>query len=271
MEQTFKVKNLKNILNESSNEFKPKIGDKVESENTKNNKKAYTDAKNDSGVVEEPKKTTKPEKIDHNKATTDYKFDTDPGKKYKERVHAQAKGYTSSLEEDNGIEKVGEFNDDFYQAAKKSDKEYSDNKKNFNKTGLQSRELPDNVFDKENMYENKKMKVVRFKNTEFLTEEHMISKIPSEMKNEGQVFKMVDKKGNTYIVEWKKDEYKDTTSAIILEHINKQQVTEDIEKMKRLYGFRLTENHKKTTGNERVNESNENFNSTLEKMRKIIK
>ena len=45
MELTYKVSDLKALISESSNEFKAKIGDGVESEDKKNNGKAYTDAK----------------------------------------------------------------------------------------------------------------------------------------------------------------------------------------------------------------------------------
>ena len=45
MEQIISVKALKNLISESSNEFKAKIGPNVESEDKKNNGKAYSDAK----------------------------------------------------------------------------------------------------------------------------------------------------------------------------------------------------------------------------------
>ena len=99
----------------------------------------------------------------------------------------------------------------------------------------------------------------------------MISRIPDEMKTENNVFKMVDKNGNTYIVEWAKDSYKNTSKAVILEHKDDKRVNEAIEKMKSLYGFSHSTNYSKTTGQERINESNDAFASTLEKMRKIIK
>ena len=45
MEQTISVKALKSLISEGSNEFKAKIGPNVESEDKKNNGKAYSDAK----------------------------------------------------------------------------------------------------------------------------------------------------------------------------------------------------------------------------------
>lgn len=271
MERKISVRDIRKAVNENKNEFKPKFGNGVESENKKNNNKAYQDIKKETNAKEVEFKHDLSDKLDGNKTTLDYELDNDPGKEYKKRIHAQAKGYTSTLEQDNNIEKTGEFDDSFYKTIKKANKEMSDNKKEMKKSGLQSREFSDKCFDKENMYENKNIKTVRFKKTSFLTEEHMISKIPDEMKTEGNIFKMADKNDNIYIVEWKKDEYKNSSNAIILEHINNRAVVEELEKMKSLYGFKHSTNYSKTTGQERINESNDAFASTLEKMRQIIK
>ena len=75
----------------------------------------------------------------------------------KKKFQALADGYNSVAEKNNGLEKAAFFdeNDKIYQELKKSGKEYHKNKKAFNKSGLQSREWPDYVFDKEEMYESK--------------------------------------------------------------------------------------------------------------------
>jgi hypothetical protein len=271
MERKISVRDIRKIINEEKNEFKPKFGDGVETENKKNNNKTYKDTKEETGAKEVEIKHDLGDKLDGNKTTLDYELDNDPGQDYRKRVHAQTQGYTSTLEKDNEIEKIGEFDDSFYKAAKKAHEEMSGNKKELKKSGIQAKELSDKWFDKEDIYENKNLKTVRFKKTTFLTEEHMISRIPDEMKTEGNIFKMTDKNENTYIVEWKKDEFKNTSNAIILEHINNKAVNEELEKMKALYGFKHSTNYSKTTGQERINESNDAFASTLEKMRKIIK
>ena len=271
MERVYSVKDLKNIFLEEKNEFKPVFGDGVESTNKKNNDKSYKDSKTRTGAIETPKKKKATREGDRNRTTLDYDFDVDPGKEYKERIHAQAEGYTSKLEKSNKIEKTGEFNDDLYQSSKKTNDELSKHRKTIKKSGLQAKELPDEIFDKKNMYESKTMKTVRFKNTAFLTEEHMISRIPDEMKREGNIFKMKDKNDNTYIVEWKTDAYNKTSNAIILEHINDKKVNETLDRIKELYGFKLSEKYSRTTGQERIYESNDALASTLETMRKIIK
>ena len=61
------------------------------------------------GLSTEAKPTkSKYEKTDYNRTTLDSKFDVEPSKEYKDRVHAQAKGYTSVDAEKNKIEKTGE-------------------------------------------------------------------------------------------------------------------------------------------------------------------
>ena len=55
------------------------------------------------------------------------------------------------------------------------------------------------------VYEDKFTRI-RFKNTSFVTENHMISRIPDEYKINGKKFIMEDKNSNEYLVEWYNDE-----------------------------------------------------------------
>ena len=111
MEVTLKVGDIRALVKESSNEFKAKLGDGVESGNKTNNGKAYKDAKKrakdyDGGLADEVlEKKPKFEKVDDNKTM----LDLNPAgatKEYKDRVKAQVKGYTSVAEMNNGIEKA---------------------------------------------------------------------------------------------------------------------------------------------------------------------
>ena len=209
---------------------------------------------------------------------------------YKKRVHAQVKGYTSEQEMNNGLEKTGDFsdNENIYKEIKKSGKEIHDNTKEMEKSGLQAREWPEEVFKKGEMYEsydgfnmrkmidtiskkekefssvnetiNPNIKTVYFKKTEFLTEGHMLSRIPDEFKKEGEQFKMKDKTGNEYLVEWKNN------TGRIVSHNNKTGFNESIDRMKNLYNYKT--NDTKTTNNSRFNEDNM-FVSTLDNARKI--
>lgn len=294
MVKTYNVGDLRKLVTESS-EFKPKIGDGVESENKKNNGKAYKDAKtraNDyDGGLKADEKKPKYVKSDGNKTTLDYNPEN-VSKEWKDRVHAQAKGYTSTAEMNNGLAKEGDFshNDDIYNGIKDCGKEMHQNEKDFKKTGLRASKLPEKTFDKEEMYESKEgfdmrnlidkfrakslapasvikeektIKTAYFKKTKFLNEEHVLSRVPDEFKNDGQQFKMKDKTGNTYLVEW------NDKGSKILAHSNPKAVNEEFDKIKYLTSYSV--NDTKTGFSDRLNENDESFKAMLDKARKIIK
>lgn len=427
---TMTVGDLKALIQESSNEFKAKLGPGVKDGNEKNNGKAYKDAEKrakdyDGGLADSVKvaKYDKTKEGDDNRTTLDYEVDN-VDQNYKDRIKAQAEGYTSVAEKENGIEKQGDFegNKQIFSgitsdadqwkekmvnarasglAARTYDKEktfkhgdlYESNEglemrniMNRFQTGIQMRSrlnesdnsafyaeedsngktgepgmvrsydigwdnsvenmeheaeeqgisledylrtwwdeagaecpwtwqelgqgygyhgstilrLGDVVFkeiygqlmvdeyepgrmdykeDFENrvrnaqadspqlvgLSENKNVKTAYFKKTTFLTEGHMMSRIPDEFKVEENVFRMKDKTGNEYILEWKNGK------GVILSHNNKQGMNESIDRMKALMGYKANDYYKGTSVKSRLAEENESFTSTLDKARKIIK
>jgi hypothetical protein len=292
MEMIYTVSELKRLVTESSNEFKAVLGPNVESENKKNNGKAYSDAKKrakdyDGGLEKEVgEEKPKYEKNDINKTTLDYKIEG-ASKAYKDRVKAQALGYTSELEKNNGIEKAGDYsdNENIYNGIKDSGKKIHDAEKEYKFTKVQVRDNPKN-YDRKEMYESKDgfdmrnminafranvtptvikehVKTVYFKKTAFLSEDHMKSRIPDEFKKEGEQFKMKDKTGNTYLMEWKNNE------GHIIGHTNKQGMVESLDRMKSMYDYKSQDTN--TTRSYRINEGEQALADTLEKMRKIIK
>lgn len=269
--ETINVGKLRRLVQESSNEFKAKLGDGVESGNKSVNDKAYKDAENISKEhygqeMKEPKKA-KYEKVDGNKTMLDIQPDFEPGDNYKSRVKAQAEGYTSEDEKENGIEKANvEFNNDFYDGAKKAGETMAKNKDNDRHKGIWGGNMSKDSFPKINtIYKESKErpKTIRFKKTEFLTEGHMISRIPDEFKNEGQTFIMEDKVGNRYTVEWSDNR------ANIVSHENKQGFNESLDRMKQLMGYKSSDYFKNSTAAERLNEGNSNFTTTLNNARKM--
>lgn len=292
-EMVLTVKAIKGLVKESSNEFKAKLGPNVESEDRKNNGKAYSDAKKrakdyDGGLADEVgEKKAKYEKQDGNKTTLDYNPEN-ATPEYKKRVHAQVKGYSSEKEMNNGLEKSGDFsdNENIYQGLKDAGEKMQGNEKAFKKTGLQAREMPDNVFNRESMYEskdginmrqminhlsdaeksankpiNENIKTIYYKKTKFITENHMISKIPDDFKQNGMKFNMKDCDGNIYLVEWRNNK------ANVVSHTNKVKLDEEFERMKHLMGYKSSDT--KTTYADRLNENQETFKSTLDKIREI--
>lgn len=298
MEMTYKVSDLKKLIAESSNEFKAVIGAGVESDNKKNNGKAYSDAKKrakdyDGGLKKEEdwaRGDAKYEKTDGNKTTLDYNPEN-VSDDCKKRWKAQAKGYTSEAEMNNGLEKTGDFsdNENIYNGIKKSGKEIHKNIEDFKKTGLQASKMPEKTFEKDEMYESKdgfdmrnlinslrantEMKstikenvsvdTFYFKKKDFLNEANMLSRIPDECKVEGRQFKMKDKSGSEYLVEWHNN------SGKILSHTNKNGMVESVNRMNALAEY--TTKDTKTTNAYRINEGEDAFTSTLDKARRIIK
>lgn len=295
MEQVISVKALKQLISESSNEFKAKIGPNVESEDKKNNGKAYSDAKKrakdfDGGLSKElGEEKAKFEKTDGNKTTIDYTPEN-ASEDYKKRVHAQVKGYTSVAEMENGLEKTGDFsdNENIFQGIKKSGQEMHKNEEDFKASGLQANKMPKKTFVKGEMYESKegvdmrnlintikdasyiqkptlkenlKLKTILFKKTTFLNEEHMSSRIPDDFKKDGEQFKMKDKEGTEYIVEW------NNGAAHVLSYENKTKINETIEKFHNISKYKSIVNEKASMST-KVNE-NTNVNRMLEIMRGI--
>ena len=278
MEQVLTVKAIKGLIKESQQEFKAKIGNGVESGNKTNNGKAYSDAKKrakdfDGGLSDEVgEKKADYKREDFNKTLMDYTPDN-VTPEYKKRVK---KEFVNGDDE----------NEKIYKEFKKSGEEQQKNEKELKKSGLQAREWPDEVFDKGNMYESRDgfdmrkmlnslnekttrkqfneshVKTVLFKKTEFLNEAHMISRIPDDFKKNGTSFKMKDKNGSEYLVEW------DNNKANIIEHINKKGMDESISRMKELFDYRSSDT--KTNYSDRLNENDDKFQETLNKMRKII-
>lgn len=266
----------KKSIKEGANEFKAIIGAGVETENKKNNEKSYKDAEKrakdyDGGLNKE--KTREIDRSDDiNRTTLDY---TPTGKvddKYKKRIKAQAKGYTSELEEKNGIEKNGDFDDDskIYNSLKNNAKERNKAKSDLEHSGIVSSNLPKK--EKNTMYESKTLSPKRlvFKKTTFINEKQVLSRIPEEYKVDGQKIYMKDSKGNEYIVECAKCNYNGRIETTIVNYNNQTILNEKINRMKELFEYDSVKAYGNSNANMRVNES-KNFNDLMNHARQLSK
>ena len=89
----------------------------------------------------------------------------------------------------------------------------------------------------------------------------MISRIPDEFKKEGEQFKMRDKGGNEYLVEWKYN------NAKILSHKDMNAVNESLSRVREMFDY--TTNDSNTTRGYRMNENDESVKEMLDKIKKI--
>lgn len=301
MKTVYKVGDIKSSIAESSKEFKAVLGPNVERDNKEINGKAYSDAKKrakdfDGGLEKEiGEEKADYEKTDANRTTLDYTPEN-ASDEYKKRVKAQAEGYTSELEKNNGIEKLGDYSDNekIYNGIKKSGQAIHRAQSDWKASGLRARELPKDTFEHGEMYEGnskdghemreminllmqntakperkpimegKPVKTIHFKKTAFLTEGHMISKIPDEFKNDGLRFKMKDKFGTTYLVEWHDGK------AEVLSCNNKQKIDESMAKFHHIVDYKGDE-YRNTTVSDRLNEDVDEMSRMLGLMRKLNK
>lgn len=272
---------LKRILEESTSEYKPKIGSKVIRDDAQNNVKAVKDIMKETGViedkVEDTKRDTNPENIyDTNKTTLDVNFAYEPSKDYKERVKAQVHGYASKEHEknsdtDESVDVSG--NEKFYDEQEKKSKGQNKKETDERHAGLKSHNLDKENFKDKTIYanESKKMKKLHFKNTVFLSESQVIKKVPDDYKTDGNRFIMEDKNNNQYLVECKVDDnLVGFTQLTVTKKDTKEQVAEQIKRMQQLFEYKSSDYFKDTTKESRLNED-KNLSELINKVKELEK
>lgn len=260
-------------LNEASSEFKPVYGKDVEKENKKNNSAAYNQVKKDTENYDgglTGRKANKGETVTPamNGGMSDLRYDS-ISKPFKDRVKSQLKGYTSAqAEKAHKGEALGNATINSDESVNSLKKHAEDRKKEYDQSrsdGLVGSQYKDKQKESnETMFESKKISRLSFKNLTFLSEGHMLTKVPDEFKVEGKRFGMKDSSGNEYLVEWH-DKEPDVTKKV-----NMIQVNEEMDKIKKLYSYKRKDYYVTTTPQSRVDE-NTKFSGMLEKARKLMK
>lgn len=264
------VGELRRVIKESTNEFKPVMfGDK---ETKKINDEAYNDIKKetekyDGGVGKKKQNPGGGISATDNKGMHDLTYDN-INKPFMDRTKSQMKGYVSKDAEDK--HKNDEFgnatfdnNGKIYDAAKdhaEAAKQGKDTAAEIGLTGskLNKKDIEDNDST---MYESKKIKRLTFK-TQFISEGHMLSKIPDELKVEGKKFIMKDSADNEYLVEWNSKE------PNVTKKVNMTLVNEQKDRIKQLWDYKSTESLR-TTPSFRIQEGNE-FKDMVDRARKLM-
>lgn len=264
MERLYRIGDLRGKIKESSQEFKPVMGDNVEKDNANINAEAYKEmskaTKNYDGGArnESKKKVTYPDS--DNRGMQDLEYDS-INDAFKERVQSQMKGYVSADAEKK--HKNDDFGNAEFDTIEKMDDHHNrlqKGKLSAKKIGLTSREIDGKEFDNltQNVFEDKKLYQIKFKNTVFITENHMLSKVPDDFKVEGRRFIMKDKNNNEYIVEWGKNP---KVSA-------KTKINEQKNRIHELFNYKRSESN--TTSHVRLSEDAK-INDMLDKTRRLMK
>lgn len=275
LEEYYTIGELLQINEESArNEFKPKFGNGAERNSNNNDKAVKEIIKNASELDKDAHRDDTPVKPrvefpDYNKTTLDVNFEYEPDDAWKDRVEAQVKGYPSVQNmEKNGYDQSLGFdgNENFYKARK----EMSDDRNNLDtierESGLKARIKKDEIdySNKTPFNEAKKIKRLVFKNTTFLSESQVLSKVPEDYRVDENRFYMRDKTGTDYLIECKADPFGYVHMQVV-NKFNKQVINEELEKMKKLAGYKYSDDNKKVdTGKmETMSESISNFREKL--------
>ena len=273
MNQTgYRVGDLKRIIQESAQEFDAKLGAGVKDDNKKNNEKSYKDAQKaahdyDGGLTDDKKKNDLPGKLDGNRTTLDYNPRTEPTQDFKDKVEAQAQGYTSVLEKKNGIEKAAQFDNDgkIAKQFKDASNDINKGKKALEDSGIQGNNLKELNPDKNTLYENMtpKAKRLKFKHTKFLNESQMLSRIPDEYKKDGQRIYMQDAYDNEYIVECSKSENTGLIETNVVSYKNDTVLNEQVSRIQELFDYKSSNDFVPRSSAERINE-NKDFQDIMD-------
>ena len=267
--QRYTISELRNALKESSSEFKPKLGDGVESGNKNNNRKAVKDIQNsvseyDGGIKVVNRQFDKP--ADKNKTTIDVKFnEVQPGKEWEDRVEANVHGFPSVENEKNSEAKKNESldyegNKEFYDWRKKlqDDRTEEDNWKET--AGIAGNKKRPEIF------ENKQtLKRLKFKRSIFENEQKAIAKVPEEYKTDGNRFIMMDAQGTEYLMECTIDKEFGYVKVEAKKRLNEAKSDDELNRMRSLYGYKSSDYFTST------DKSRENVNALHESIESVRK
>jgi hypothetical protein len=269
MERIISVKSLKDVIRESTSEFKPKLGNDVEKDNKKNNKDSYSDNEKrmkdyQKDMKSQMKKPDKSAAGGENRGMDSIIYDS-VDDKFQKRTVSQMKGYADDeAEKKHKNDEFGnaEFNtDEDVKARKEKVEKVVDDKTEMKTSGLVGR-LSDKKEVKKGMKTMYKenIKRLRFKHTWFLGENDMKRYIPDEFKCEGKKFYMVDNHDNEYLVEWNQG------CPEILNHTNKRVISEELSKIEHLMNYNSSNYFTKTTNDIREN-ADKNLTDIMNKTR----
>lgn len=267
--RTYRFGNLREKLRESASEFKPKIGDGVDSTEKAQNRKANQDIENETSAYNKGVKTpggsnkTQSALGVTNRDMSNIIYDGEVGDNFKKNVKAQMAGYTGSLDKElHEDEPLGnasrnpELADELTDKAKEVEKMKND----LSNSG-QITKFPNKDLHQGGVVESTKTSLLKFKHVQFISESHMLSHVPDEYKTEGRRFYMQDCKGNKYLVEWHSEPCVD-------KQLNESAVNSELGRIKELFGY----NGKKTgsTNSIMMNEGRE-VEEMLGRVRSLMK
>lgn len=277
MKEIINVGELRSIIKESSREFKARIGKNVESDNKRNNEQSYKESRKraenfDGATLDKKIKKNKIDRSDDvNRTTLGYTPSNEVSKEYKDRIKAQAKGYTSVEQEKKGSkDHNAEMDDDarIYNSIKDNETKKNKAKSNLAHSGIVSSKMEKK--EKNNMFENKTPKTKRliFKKTVFMNENQMLSRIPEEYKIDGQKIYMKDKVDNEYIVEFSQSKRSGLLETYVIGFNNQRVLNEQVDRIHKLFEYDSAK-AKGNTSSSLKESAKDNFSNMFDTIRKM--
>jgi hypothetical protein len=210
-------------------------------------RKQMSKVRNDADTIEREsglKARIKKDEIDYSNKTSFVNEEV-----YNVQVFTQDKRRTKEFDDKDDAEKYAE-------RTKKDNPNYQ--------VQLNDRKVEDADIKDDDVKESKQIKRIKFKNTTFLDESHVLSKVPEDYKIDENRFYMQDKTGTDYLVECKADPFGYIHMEVV-NKFNKKIINEELEKMKRLAGYKYSDDNKKvdTKKLEDMSESISNFRELL--------
>lgn len=266
-EKIYSGAEFKRLLKEGIPGYKPVIGGNAESKNKKINKEANRESIKNT-KLKNTKEESKPvigrngqsTDLGNNKNMLDLQYVDEPSKEWKDRVKQQVTGEDSNQGNSPTEDSAIEGNKQFYKDAKSASKGVIDNDHIAKTSGLVSKNL--DIPKKPTAFKESRFKRLNFRNTIFLSENHMRSLIPNDYKKDGNKFIMKDKESNEYFIEWNLKG--NISEGIILKYENKKKINEEFDKIKHLYSYKSKDHTSYTKQDE-----NSLVEENLNKLRKV--
>lgn len=261
--KVYKVSDLRRVIKESANEFKPMKGKGVDKENKANNEKAYSESSKRAKEYDGgPKKSKELSEYPNypNKGMQDLQYDNKLPKEFKKNVQAQMKGYTSANDEKLHKDDDTAVEHNEIPKMKERAQQFKKNRDQATLDGLTGRELDKSKVAqlRDTVFESQAPKY-KYKRTVFLSEQHMLVTMPDECRVEGYKCIMEDANGTEYYVVWHEDKP---------EVLNKTAVNEQTNKIMSMMNFKSKE--VKTTKQNRINE-NAVVEDMMNKVRRLMR
>lgn len=263
-QRRYSIGELRRVIKESATEFKPVYGKNVEKDNKAINDKAYSDmekaVKDYDGKKTAPKTKKAAYPQDDNMGMENLRYNN-MNDKFKADNLARLKGFVNAeAEKLHKNEALGNAVYTEFDGMKEKDARLNKGRLTAKEIGLTSREIPKKEFEKqtESVVEGK-ISRLNFKNTTFLCESHMMTKIPDTFKVEGKRFIMNDRTNHEYLIEW---HVEDDPRIFDKKRINEEQDT-----IKRLSEYKRK--NEISTAKKRINEDKK-IEDMLNNMRKLM-